>query len=143
MDAMAVLEIIKTIGGALSTLLTVSAVTTLLIKPIRVKFTKWIRKTSDSDNIDNKIDKLTELVEESIEQNNKLQEDMNTQSEALQASLRNSILNLYYKCKEKNSITDFELQNLSYLFDNYTKLKGNSFVKDCVSYLKGLERKDG
>ena len=143
MDAMAVLEIIKTIGGALSTLLTVSAVTTLLIKPIREKFTKRIRKTSDSDNIDNKIDKLTELVEESIEQNNKLQEDMNTQSEALQASLRNSILNLYYKCKEKNSITDFELQNLSYLFDNYTKLKGNSFVKDCGSYLKGLERKDG
>lgn len=143
MDVVAVLEIIKTIGGALSTLLTVSAVTTLLIKPIREKFTKWIRKTSDSDNIDNKIDKLTELVEESIEQNNKLQEDMNTQSEALQASLRNSILNLYYKCKEKNSITDFELQNLSYLFDNYTKLKGNSFVKDCVSYLKGLERKDG
>jgi len=143
MDAMAVLEIIKTIGGALSTLLTVSAVTTLLIKPIREKLAKWIRKTSDSDNIDDKIDKLTELVEESIKQNNKLQEDMDTQSEALQASLRNSILNLYYKCKEKNSITDFELQNLSYLFDNYTKLKGNSFVKDCVSYLKGLERKDG
>lgn len=143
MDAMAVLEIIKTIGGALSTLLTVSAVTTLLIKPIREKLAKWIRKTSDSDNIDDKIDKLTELVEESIKQNNKLQADMDTQSEALQASLRNSILNLYYKCKEKNSITDFELQNLSYLFDNYTKLKGNSFVKDCVLYLKGLERKDG
>lgn len=128
MDAIAILEFIKTIGGALSTLLTVSAVVTLLVKPIREKFTKWVRKTSDSDDINDKIDNLTDLVEKSIEQNNKLQVEMSKQSEALKASLRNSILKIYYDCKAKGYITTFQLQNVTELFENYKALGGNSFI---------------
>lgn len=133
MDAIAILEIIKTIGGALGTLLTVSAVVTLLVKPVREKFAKWVRKTSDSDDITDKIDNLTGLVEKSIEQNNKLQVEMSKQSEALKASLRNSILKIYYDCKAKGYITTFQLQNVTELFNNYKNLSGNSFICHLVN----------
>ena len=142
MDAIAILEVIKTIGGALGTLLTVSAVVTLLVKPVREKFTKWVRKTSDSDDITDKIDNLTGLVEKSIKQNEELQTEMHKQSDALQASLRNSILNLYYKCMARESITLFERQNLLQLYENYQNLKGNSFIHDCVEQLLALPCKD-
>lgn len=149
MEPIAILELIKLLGGALGSILTVSAVITLFVKPIREKFAKWINKTANTQefenkftDINNKIDNLTTLVEKSIEQNETLQDEMNKQSKALQASLRNSILNLYYKCTERGSITMFEKQNLTMLYDNYTNLKGNSFISDCVSTLKNLPVQD-
>lgn len=138
MDAIAIMEFIKLLGGALGSVLTVSAVLTLFIKPIREKFVKWITKTADTDNINGKIDNLTTLVEKSIEQNTELQSEMSKQSNALQASLRNSILNLYYKCMDRGSITLFERQNLLQLYENYQKLDGNSFIHDCVTQLLAL-----
>lgn len=140
MDAIAIMELIKLIGGALGSILTVSAVLTLLVKPIREKFAKWINKTANTQefenkfsDINNKIDNLTTLVEKSIEQNNELQSEMIKQSEALKASLRNSILKIYYDCKAKGYITTFQLQNVTELYNNYRNLKGNSFVCHLVN----------
>lgn len=135
MDAIAIMEFIKLLGGALGSVLTVSAVVTLLVKPIREKFVKWINKTANTQefenkfiNINDKIDNLTTLVEKSIDQNNILQAEMSKQSEALKASLRNSILKIYYDCKAKGYITTFQLQNVTELFENYKALGGNSFI---------------
>lgn len=135
MDAIAIMELIKLLGGALGSILTVSAVLTLFVKPIREKFAKWINKTANTQEFENKftdinskIDNLTTLVEKSIEQNNELQAEMIKQSEALKASLRNSILKIYYDCKAKGYITTFQLQNVTELFENYKALGGNSFI---------------
>ena len=130
------------IGGAAGALVTLSTLITLIIKPLRNKFIKWVRTTTDSDGIDNKIDdindkldQLTGLVSQTIEQNKKLQEDMDTLRLALQASLRNQILILYYDCRKKKYITRYELECLNKLYENYINLSGNSFVKAAYTYL--------
>ena len=123
-------------GSCVGAILSIITLLTLIIKPLRSKFAKWVTKTANTDeftekfdDINEKIDKLTELVEKTIEQNVKLQEEMQTQSEALQASLRNSILKAYHCCMAKGYITTYQAQNVSALFTNYEKLGGNGFIK--------------
>ena len=123
-------------GSCVGAVLSIITLLTLIIKPLRSKFAKWVTKTANTDeftekfdDINEKIDKLTELVEKTIEQNVKLQEEMQTQSEALQASLRNSILKAYHCCTTKGYITTYQAQNVSALFTNYEKLGGNGFIK--------------
>ena len=134
------LPLISSYAGAI---LTIISLLTLIITPLRTKFVAWITKTSGKDGINSKIDNLTALVEKSIEQNNKLQADMDRQSEALQASIRNSILNLYYKCTAKGYITTFELQNATELYTNYKALNGNGFMTHIMDIMtKTLPVKD-
>lgn len=139
MDALTILGLIA--GGA-GSLITIITFCTLVFKPLREKFVKWVRKITNREEIDkeivnvnSKIDKLTELVEKTIDQNDKLQKEMDKQSEALKASLRNSILRLYYCCLSKKSITTFQVQNLTELYSNYKTLGGNSFISQCYEYL--------
>ena len=51
---------------------------------------------------------------------------------ALKCTLRNDILNIYDRCKEKKEITHYQLQSIKYSYDVYKKLKGNSFVDEIV-----------
>lgn len=47
-------------------------------------------------------------------------------------TLRNDILNIYDRCKETKKITKFQLQSITYSYEVYKKLKGNSFVDTIV-----------
>ena len=143
------LEIIKEIGSYAGAIAAIIALIALLAKPVRQKFADKISLISGRDDLNLKIDRLTEhcerqfdelgaLVRTTIEQNDELKSEMTLQTEALKASLRNSILELYYRCTEKNSITTYERQNMSELYENYKALGGNSFVKDCVDRMKKL-----
>ena len=134
--------LILSIGGFAGALSTTVAFIILIVKPIRNKFVSWISKTADTDNINKKIDHLTELVKTTIEQNKELQAEIEKLGHGLQSSLRNSILNLYYKCMARGSITMFEKQNLMEMYDSYTDLKGNHFIKDCYESLCLLPVKD-
>lgn len=136
------MEWLQNISSYAGAILTIVSLLTLVVTPLRTKFIGWITKTSGRDGINGKIDNLTALVEKSIEQNNQLQKEMEKQSEALQASMRNSILNLYYKCLAKGSITTYELQNLSELYANYKALNGNSFVSKIIEIAEHLPVKD-
>ena len=64
---------------------------------------------------------------------------MQKQSEAIKANLRDSILNIYYKGMEQHYMTNFELQNLDELYQNYKALGGKSFIGECVKRLKELD----
>ena len=139
---MDVISALGVIGGAAGAIVTLITLTTLIFKPLRNRFIKWVRSTTDSDGMDNKIDdinnkldQLTGLVAQTIEQNKRLQEDMDTLRMALQASLRNQILILYYDCRKKKYITRYELECLNKLYENYINLGGNSFVKAAYTYL--------
>ena len=50
----------------------------------------------------------------------------------IQCTLRNDILNIYDRCKDKQEITHYQLQSIKYSYDIYKKLKGNSFVEEIV-----------
>ena len=50
----------------------------------------------------------------------------------IKCSLRNDILNIYDRCKDKEEITHYQLQSIKYSYDVYKRFKGNSFVSDIV-----------
>ena len=52
------------------------------------------------------------------------------QTQAIKCGLRNDILNIYDKCKDKKEITRYQLEALELSYEEYKKLKGNSFVDD-------------
>ena len=135
-------DTILAIGGVAGAIVTIAALVTLIVKPIRKAFVAWIMKTTDRDSINQKLDHLSDLIQTAIAQNDELQAEMAKQSKALQAGLRDSILNLYNRGTAKDYITNFELQNLSELYENYTALDGNSFIKQCVDRLKSLDIKN-
>ena len=48
------------------------------------------------------------------------------------STLRNDILNCYYKCVEKGYRNDHDYQNMHHMFESYKALNGNSYVADIV-----------
>lgn len=57
----------------------------------------------------------------------------------MKCTLRNDILDIYDRCKEKRAITHYQLQSIKYSYDVYKKLKGNSFVDDIVEKVNDFE----
>lgn len=133
---------IKEVAAYCGSVTTIVALITLVVKPLRNKFVGWVSKTSDKDSLNHKIDNLTLLVQKQIKQSEKLEEEMQKQSSALQASLRNSILTIYNSRKRLGYMTLYEKQNVAKLFEQYKALNGNCFVHDCVDELNNLPVKD-
>lgn len=50
----------------------------------------------------------------------------------IKCCLRNDILDIFDRCKEKREITHYQLQSIKFSYDVYKKLKGNSFVDDII-----------
>ena len=136
------MEHINTIASYCGSISAIIALVVLVVKPVRNKFVDWITKTSNRDELNSKIDNLTELVEKQVAQNDVINAELKKQSMALQASLRNSILDIYNDSIAKGHMTMFEKQNLSKLFSEYKNLQGNSFICDLVNELNELPVKN-
>lgn len=63
-------------------------------------------------------------------------------NKSTKCTLRNDILNIYDRCKEQKSITRYQLQSITYSYDRYKKLKGNSFVDEIMEKIKDFELVD-
>lgn len=133
---------VKEIATYCGSVTTILALITIIVKPIRNRFVGWISKTSDKDNLNKKIDKLTVLVERQVEQNQSMENELQKQSLALQATLRNSILAIYNSRMKENSISLYEKENLARLYESYSFIGGNSFVHNCVDELNKLPVKE-
>ena len=59
--------------------------------------------------------------------------------DAMKCSLRNDILSVYDRCKDKKQITHYQLQSIKYSSEIYFKMKGNSFVEDIVKRVEKFE----
>lgn len=57
----------------------------------------------------------------------------------IKCSLRNDILTIFDRCKDKKQITHYQLEALEHSADLYFKLKGNSFVKSVVNKVRNFE----
>lgn len=137
------LDVVKDIGGYAGAIVTIIGLVVMIVKPIRTAIIKWIADVSGKVEIVKRIDSMTTLIEKSISQNEELQKDMHTQNEALKASLRNSILVIYYTQMSKGYMTPFDLNNLTELNECYKALGGNSFVHKCVEQLEKLPISNG
>lgn len=54
-------------------------------------------------------------------------------------SLRNDILDIYDRCKDTKKITYYQLESIKSSYEEYRKLKGNSFVEEIVDRVKEFE----
>lgn len=66
-------------------------------------------------------------------------ENIKSVFEALKCSLRNDILDIYDRCKNNKQITHYQLESIEYSFTIYTRLRGNSFVKEVVEKVHNFE----
>lgn len=57
----------------------------------------------------------------------------------LKCSLRNDMLDIWDKCKDKKQITRYQLQSFEYSYDLYKKLKGNSFIDEIKERLEDFK----
>ena len=136
------MEHINTIASYCGSISAIIALIVLVVKPIRDRFVTWVTKTSNRDELNTKIDNLTELVEKQVAQNDIINAELKKQSMALQATLRDSILNIYNSRMQTGFITMYEKQNLAELFKQYEALDGNCFVHNCVDELNSLPVKN-
>ena len=136
------MEHINTIASYCGSISAIIALIVLVVKPIRDRFVTWVTKTSNRDELNTKIDNLTELVEKQVAQNDIINAELKKQSMALQATLRDSILNIYNTRMQTGFITMYEKQNLAELFKQYEALDGNCFVHNCVDELNSLPVKN-
>ena len=136
------MEYINTIASYCGSISAIIALIVLVVKPVRDRFVTWVTKTSNRDELNSKIDNLTELVEKQVAQNDIINAELKKQSMALQATLRDSILNIYNSRMQLGFITMYEKQNLAELFKQYEALDGNCFVHNCVDELNSLPVKN-
>ena len=132
------MELITTIASYCGSISAIIALIVLIVKPVRTKFVDWVSKTSNREELNAKIDNLTELVEKQVEQGNIINAELQKQSMALQASLRDSILNIYNESMKKGYMSMYEKENLAKLFEQYKNLGGNSFIFECYQELNNL-----
>lgn len=57
----------------------------------------------------------------------------------IKCSLRNDIVEVYETCKPTKQITKYQLETVLLSFEEYKKLKGNSFVETLVNEIKEFE----
>ena len=55
------------------------------------------------------------------------------------AILRNTLTHIYFKYKDSKKIPHYEKENVMYLFEQYSSLGGNSYVKQIVDEIREWE----
>ena len=133
------MDILLIVSSAAGSIITILTLLSTLFKPFREKIISIIIKSSGTDTLSEKIDTLTKLLEETVKENETQKEIIEIQSEALQSSLRNDILQIYLKCKNKDGISNWERENVLHLYESYKKLNGNSFVEKCVNEILEMD----
>ena len=63
------------------------------------------------------------------------------QQEALKCLLRSNITSKYYVYTELNEIPLYEKENINYMYEQYVKMKGNSYVGGLVEEINRLQIK--
>ena len=54
----------------------------------------------------------------------------------IKCTLRNDIVEIYELCKNKQEITKYQLQTACLSYEEYKKLKGNSFIDSIMEEIK-------
>ena len=63
------------------------------------------------------------------------------QQEALKCLLRSNITSKYYVYNELKEIPLYEKENINYMYEQYVKMKGNSYVGGLVEEINRLQIK--
>ena len=126
------MELVTQLGGYAGAIVTIVGLIVMVFKPIRNKFVEFVTKISGKDKTAEQLDKILTSVNDLTAQNQ-------IQSEALVSVIRNTIMHLYYKYRNADTISAYERENIEKLFAAYQALGGNSFVAECVEEIRNIQ----
>ena len=130
------LVLFKTICEYLNVVIVLSTAGTILIKPIRKFVIKKIKEVSDTEQR-NKVDEdilqmlkdQQEVLQAMRDDIDKLKENDGKRDTTDVCILRNMITNIYYTHLATKRLPIYTRENLVYLFEEYDKKHGNSYVR--------------
>lgn len=117
-------EISVVVGCALSSITLI----TLAIKPFREKFLEWAELKSNTCELEDKIDRISDLLKSHIEHDDVKMNLFEMQSNATLCILRDRITTMYYTYMAIGCIPDHARENLVKLYGSYHAMHGNSYV---------------
>ncbi len=130
------MEIVKNIGAVVGLVLSCLTLVTLLCKPLRKKIAGWIRQVSQAEEYREAI-KQNQLAIDEIRAG--MQQMMATEEskQALflkfqksQLSIfRDDITRMYFKYLEDKQVPFYARKDMVQLYETYTDMGGNSYVK--------------
>ena len=127
MNAIAIIELIKLIGG------TAGAITTILafLGIVSKKPKEWIKKT---------IREESKIANQQLEADvAKLLKDNNESKKRDIVSLRHSITTIYEEYKSRKKFPIHTKEDLFSLYEEYERLGGNSYIHTIVNEMKTWE----
>ena len=116
--------IFQSIGGIVGVLLTLITFFGIITKKPKEKFRAMIREESKEANKET-FEKVKQ-IEAKIESNDKTDA----------AILRNAITEIYFHYQDKKEIPHYQKENVLYLYEQYEKLGGNSYIQNVVAEIK-------
>lgn len=130
------LEIIKTFGSAAGWIMSIIALITLILKPLRTKVIGFVVNHSNATVTSNEIAEIRRIVEE---QGQEQREFMTVYKDFAKSQLRNNIKNIYYKHRRDKKLPEYEFKVLVDSYDVYERLHGNTFIEKLYSIMMNWE----
>lgn len=121
------LKIFQNIGSVVGILITLTTFWGIISKKPKEALRRLIREETIAGTKDLK-KQLNDVVEK-IDSSDKT--DL--------ALLRNTITHIYFKYKDIKKIPHYEKENVLFLYEQYVKLKGNSYIISIVNEMKQWE----
>ncbi len=130
------MEIIKNIGAIVGMALSCLTLITLLCKPLRNKISGWIRQVSQAEEYWDAIERNQMAIDEiraGMQQMMATEESKQVLFAKFQESqlsiLRDDITRLYFKYLENKQVPFYARKDMVQLYETYTDIGGNSYVK--------------
>ena len=123
------IEVIKGFGNVASSIMTIVALLTLLIKPVRKGLVNWIERLVSKKETDRLLNEVREMLINQEETNRSQQAMLTLQSNALLCLLRSNISARYHKYLPNREIPNYELKNVVQMYECYCAMHGNSYVE--------------
>ena len=131
-------ELIRTVGGVAGSIISVITLLTLIVKPMRDGFRRWIYQiAAQSDDHVSKNDMLEikDILNHQSEQNEKIlceledtKHDMAIMKDGTKSTLKNMISGLYNAGRATKTISANDRESLVHLYETYHALGGNHYT---------------
>lgn len=143
-------DVLKLISGGITSLLVIASFIIMLVKPIRIRFTQWVTKQARTEVIIDRLDKIDTTIssvdkdvceirsqlEQHIEKNDM---DFKSSQAAHMMSLRCQIREIYTRNYTTKHLTIREQRDIYDLYEAYSALGGNSYIKHMLEEMKDWE----
>lgn len=140
------MDIIKCIAEYAGYTITVITLITLLSKNIRSALFSFINHKINDDKSKEQFNDLLNAISEIKAEVGEIKVEIQCQRdkdidevESIKCILRHILTGLYYKYTSEGSIPALERENVTFLYNAYDSLKGNSYVKQCYDELMKLQ----